>query len=322
MQSPVQEPEKDTPTPVQEVDVPATVEDEHPVETVTECVTEPEPEPANEPEVASSLTSSNGEPSSGSSTTSITVAVDTTCCSPWLSCAQYKSAKENPATDKTSEPIDNVPTTDPLNDTVHGQPTSTEFEWQTEFFKKFEWLKESIEAEEVDALDAEGLAKSTDTVVSPKSKKQLLYAKACAILEEFLEAQAAKATPSSPVDLDHPEFSKLYLYFVALEDNRMILHASFKRNNEQILQDCVTLYEFARVYAPTKIVYVLDDIDFYDVDKYVKMFMNLFGIDETRGGAYTDVVLPDYMIQTLERELKIATVEHFVEQERRLSKVE
>jgi hypothetical protein len=52
------------------------------------------------------------------------------------------------------------------------------------------------------------------------------------------------------------------------------------------------------------------------------MFMNLFGIDETRGGAYTDVVLPDYMLQTLERELKIATVEHFVEQARRLSKVE
>lgn len=315
MQSPVQEPEKDTPTPVQEADVPATVEDEQPTS---------EPEHANEPEVASSLTSSNGslnEPS----TTSTTMSVDATCCSPWLSCAQYKSLKENPATDKTSGPIDNAPTSDPLNDTVHGQgtiPTSTEFEWQTEFFKKFEWLKESIEAEEADALDAEGLATSTNTVVSPKSKKQLLYAKACAILEEFLEAQSSKATPSRPVDLDHPEFAKLYLYFVALEDNRMILHASFKRNNEQILQDCVTLYEFARVYAPTKIVYVLEDIDFYDVDKYVKMFMNLFGIDETRGGAYTDVVLPDYMLQTLERELKIATVEHFVEQERRLSKVE
>ena len=286
-------------------------------ETAPEPVQEPvqpeEPTPVQEPEqtVEPSVEPTTQEKETNTVSITTAVEVDTTCCSPWLSCAQFTAGKQT--TNKTKDTI----IQNNIDDTTHGH----EFEWQTEFFKKFEWLKESLDAEEANALDEEGLAKTQDTVVSPKSKKQLLYQKACAILEEFLEAQTAKnVSQTPPVDLDHPEFSKLYLYFVALENNRMILHASFKHSHEQIIQDCVTLYEFARVYPPTKIVYVLEGVDFYDVDKYVKMFMNLFGIEETRGGAYTDVVLPDYMIQTLERELKIATVDHFVEQERRLSK--
>lgn len=245
-------------------------------------------------------------------TVSTTEPVDTTCCSPWLSCSKYSN---NVDTASRQVIVNN------LDETVHGPDTiintnisPVEFDWQAEFFKKFEWLKENTT---FDTIDEEGLATSTATAISPLTKRQQMFEKACTILEEFLEAQQPQST--QPVDLEHPEFSKLYLYFVALEQNRMILHASFKRTNDDIIKDCARLYEFARVYPPTKIVYILDNVDFYDVDKYVKMFMNLFGIDETRGGAYTDVVLPDYMKQTLERELAVATVDHFVNQYRQLS---
>jgi hypothetical protein len=51
--------------------------------------------------------------------------------------------------------------------------------------------------------------------------------------------------------------------------------------------------------------------DFYDVDKYVKMFMHMFGIEKTRGGSYTDIVLKDAFLETIEHEKEIAQLDYY-----------
>jgi hypothetical protein len=55
--------------------------------------------------------------------------------------------------------------------------------------------------------------------------------------------------------------------------------------------------------------------DLYDVDKYVKMFMNMFGLDDCRGGSYVDVELTEEVKDMIIREGKTASIEHYIDQE-------
>jgi len=97
-----------------------------------------------------------------------------------------------------------------------------------------------------------------------------------------------------------------------LEQNKMLLHAAVKKPVDQILQECSAKYEFARIHPPIRVVYILNDIDVYDIDRNVKLFMHMFGMDETRGGSYTESVLPDYVVKTLEREFAILNIQDYM----------
>lgn len=207
--------------------------------------------------------------------------------------------------------------------------------WEEEFFKRFEWLKSGSESdlyndESIIASDILKLANSQsfygdasnqsfdenmtlDNLVVQNNKK---LKQICAAMESIITNIDKTAT--DPYDSDASSRT-LNLYFVALEEDKMMLHASFKRSFEQILADCEILYHFAKIYKPRRVVYVMENIDLYDVDKNVKIFMNMFGIDETRGGSYTDVILPKHVKQQLEAEFKVADIEYYVNQEQILN---
>ena len=42
------------------------------------------------------------------------------------------------------------------------------------------------------------------------------------------------------------------------------------------------------------------------------MFMHMFGIDNTRGGSYTDIVLPEYFIETINHEKEITSIDYYL----------
>lgn len=161
-------------------------------------------------------------------------------------------------------------------------------DWEEEYFKKFDWLSASVSEYEI-----------TPQLNFWKSLADLA-GNNCDPLSYYPESQ-------------RPEDRMLYLYYIALENNKMLLYADFKKPHHVILNECVDHYEFARVNKPVHIVNVLENIDFFDVDKNVKIFMQMFGIDETRGGSYSEVRLPYHVRQTLERELKIASLDYYVE---------
>jgi hypothetical protein len=95
---------------------------------------------------------------------------------------------------------------------------------------------------------------------------------------------------------------QLYLYFISLENNKIFLHADFEKDGDVIMNECKEQYEFAQINIPRRIVYTMVINDLYDINKYVKLFMNMFGIDDTRGGCYTDVKLCDYLRKSIEHE--------------------
>lgn len=61
--------------------------------------------------------------------------------------------------------------------------------------------------------------------------------------------------------------------------------------------------EWTKRYPPINVVEVKEKADEFDEDKYTKMYMKKYGIDRVRGGTYTQLVLPDYLRMTLEKEL-------------------
>jgi hypothetical protein len=49
--------------------------------------------------------------------------------------------------------------------------------------------------------------------------------------------------------------------------------------------------EWTKIYKPLQIIELIPNCDDYDEDKYTKMYMDKYGIDNVRGGSYTSVKL-------------------------------
>lgn len=169
-----------------------------------------------------------------------------------------------------------------------------QYAWDDEFFKKFEWLKERESEKRENEKDKQ-------------LQKAALLKEFCKLLEtELLDMQ------TEPKHAVETRQNNLYLYFISLNNNKMFLHADFKKDYDVVMEECADMFEYVQLHAPQKVVYAMVVHDLYDIDKHVKQFMHLFGIDDTRGGSYTEVHLADYMIKTIEHERAIASLEHFM----------
>ena len=65
--------------------------------------------------------------------------------------------------------------------------------------------------------------------------------------------------------------------------------------------------EWTRKYAPIKVVEEIRDADEFDEDKVTKRYMKTFGIQNVRGGSYTQLKLPRYLLLALQQELCTAS---------------
>jgi hypothetical protein len=62
--------------------------------------------------------------------------------------------------------------------------------------------------------------------------------------------------------------------------------------------------EWTKLYKPISIVESLKTNNIFEEDKYTKMYMNKFGIENVRGGSYSKINLEEYQIKAIEQELK------------------
>ena len=85
----------------------------------------------------------------------------------------------------------------------------------------------------------------------------------------------------------------VYIYVLQLEQGKYYvgkttnpefrLESHFKSNGS----------EFTKKYKPIKILELIQDCDDYDEDKYTRMYMDKYGIDNVRGGSYVSVKLDE-----------------------------
>lgn len=150
-------------------------------------------------------------------------------------------------------------------------------------------------------------------LLGPKENNDLTQNKYKLFMEccNLLENETIKISDERELKED-PHYNKLYMYFVSLEQDKLFLHADFKMNDDEVVVKCESSYEYVKKYKPRKIVFTIEIQDLYDVDKYVKTFMHMFGIDDTRGGSYTEIDLPQSFIETINHEKKITTLDYYV----------
>jgi hypothetical protein len=95
----------------------------------------------------------------------------------------------------------------------------------------------------------------------------------------------------------------LQIYVLQLENDKWFLHISNVSDSTQIIFECQTLYDFVKKNAPIKIYETLKIFDHFDINTWTKRYMVYFGIDNVRGGIYSDEILPEYLRKGIEFEL-------------------
>jgi hypothetical protein len=61
-----------------------------------------------------------------------------------------------------------------------------------------------------------------------------------------------------------------------------------------------TISDFEKVHRIKSIKYVIKHCDQYDLDKYVRIFMDVVGVSNVRGGSFSSLILGKEIIQCLE----------------------
>ena len=180
------------------------------------------------------------------------------------------------------------------NENIVADDNIEKFSWENDFFKKFEWLSDSLE---------EGPTSEDNTY----NDRYDLFMDCCKVLEdEMIQIQN-----EPELKQDH-EYNKLYMYYISLDDDKLFLHTDFKMDYETVMNVCERDYEYVQKYKPRKIIFTMEINDLYDVDKYVKTFMHMFGIDETRGGSYINLEIPDFLKEAIIYEKKITTIDYYL----------
>ena len=110
------------------------------------------------------------------------------------------------------------------------------------------------------------------------------------------------------------DYSKIpyNLYVIRLEDERYFIHVQsaetlYDANTDKIMNNCVLLYDYVKQYKPKEIADIVYQIDFLYIDRFVLNYMQMYGIDYVRGGSYTDLILPEYLLLSLSDQFKTMT---------------
>ena len=61
---------------------------------------------------------------------------------------------------------------------------------------------------------------------------------------------------------------------------------------------------WTKKYRPTLLMRIIVNTSYFDEDKYVKEYMAKYGIDNVRGGTYSNINLDDNSISVLEKEIR------------------
>ncbi len=180
------------------------------------------------------------------------------------------------------------------NSEIVDEYNNNQFSWEDDFFKKFEWLSDSIEQGPIDG----------DITYEDRCD---LFLDCCKVLEDDIVQIQNDQEIQKEVFYD-----KLYMYFVSLDDDKLFLYTDFKMDYENVLIVCEEKYDYVQKHKPRKVIFTLEINDLYDVDKYVKTFMHMFGIDDTRGGSYVDIDLPEYLKEAILFEQKITNINYYL----------
>ena len=94
------------------------------------------------------------------------------------------------------------------------------------------------------------------------------------------------------------------IYVLALEEGKYYVGKTYKTIQERYAEHCCGYGSgWSKKYKPIKLLEAYDNCSDYDEDKYTKIYMGLYGIDNVRGGAYCRIHMPCSQVKMLRREI-------------------
>jgi hypothetical protein len=96
-----------------------------------------------------------------------------------------------------------------------------------------------------------------------------------------------------------------YLYVLQLKGEKYFLHYSIEKDDKEIINECVEQYSFVRNNQPAIIVNVDVIKPTENINSHVKCKMICFGIENVRGGSYSDEILSVRQIKCLTEEFML-----------------
>ena len=107
------------------------------------------------------------------------------------------------------------------------------------------------------------------------------------------------------------ERKKIFIYVLKLIENKYYIGRSSKletriKNHFNKAGSCWT-----RRYKPLEIVETMEG-DMFDEDKYTLMYMSMHGIENVRGGSFSNIKLKEYEIKTIKKMLNTGLDRCFV----------
>ena len=98
----------------------------------------------------------------------------------------------------------------------------------------------------------------------------------------------------------------LYIYILELEQNKFYVgkteNPNFRIQDHFNNKGC----NWTKIYKPIRLLDLIPNSDDYDEDKYTRIYMDKYGVDNVRGGAYVQMVLDDNTLFHL-RKMSIST---------------
>jgi len=111
------------------------------------------------------------------------------------------------------------------------------------------------------------------------------------------------------------------IYVLSLEQGKYYIGKTYKTINERYAEHCNGYGSgWTKRYKVIGLVETHENCSDYDEDKYTKMYMAKYGIDNVRGGAYCRIYMPCSQVKLLNREiwnaenkcLECGSVKHYV----------
>ena len=98
----------------------------------------------------------------------------------------------------------------------------------------------------------------------------------------------------------------LFIYVLKLEQNKYYIGKTKDLFTRFDSHKKGTASNWTKKYKPIFVERVIERASVFDEDKYTKEYMNKYGIDNVRGGAYVMDILPEDQINLLMREITMA----------------
>lgn len=103
------------------------------------------------------------------------------------------------------------------------------------------------------------------------------------------------------------------IYIIQCANGKYFIGSSAKNGKDNVIDHfSKNISEWLCQHPPIDIIGVITDIDHFDEDKYTKIYMKKFGVDNVRGGSYIKTTLPKFQIDAINVELSTASGACFI----------